>query len=70
MLRMLLTNVAEALAEAAVDTPGDSGQLQGKANQLSSYFQICAKPLLGGKVRDLRELETLARCIDLWLEGS
>ena len=64
VLRMLLTNVAEALAEAAVDTPGDSGQLQGKANQLSSYFQICAKPLLGGKVRDLRELETLARCID------
>lgn len=64
VLRLLLSNVSEALAEAAVTTAPGEGQLQGRANQLSSYFQIVAKPQLGGKVRDLRELETLARCLD------
>ena len=64
VLRLILSNVSEALAEAAVTTAPGEGQLQGRANQLSSYFQIVAKPQMGGKVRDLRELETLARCLD------
>eukprot|EP00435_Cladocopium_sp_Y103_P048995 s280_g14.t1 len=64
VLKLLLSNVAEALAEAAIDTSKSEGQLQGKGNQLTSYFQIVAKLQMAGKVRDLRELETLARCVD------
>ena len=36
---------------------------------MSSYFQIVARPQLHGKIRDARELETLARCVDLLKAG-
>ena len=56
VLRMLLTNVSEALAEAAVlDDPNGESLMGG--NKMSSYFQIVARPQLHGKIRDARELE-------------
>ena len=65
---MLLTNVSEALAEAAVlDDPNGESLMGG--NKMSSYFQIVARPQLHGKIRDARELETLARCVDLLKAG-
>ena len=64
VLKMLLQNVAEALAEAAVGGEAERDYLGGKANQVSSYFQIVARPQMSGKIRDLRELETIARCLD------
>ena len=58
----------EALAEAAVPEGRLESELAG-GNKLSSYFQIVAKPQIPGKVRDARELETLARCVDLLKAG-
>ena len=58
---MLLTNVSEALAEAAVlDDPNGESLMGG--NKMSSYFQIVARPQLHGKIRD-------ARCVDLLKAG-
>ena len=68
VLKMLLTNVQEALAEAAI-TDDRGADAFGGRSKLSSYFQIVAKPQLPGKVRDARELETLARCLDLLKAG-
>jgi hypothetical protein len=65
---MLLTNVSDALAEAAIQEDQGVGELTG-GSKLSSYFQIVARPLLQGKVRDAREMETIARCIDLLKAG-
>ena len=64
VMRMLFQSVSEALAEAAVGGEAERSYLGGKGNQLSSYFQIVARPQMAGKVRDLRELETIARCLD------
>ena len=69
VLKLLMTNVADALAQAAVTDSGLPTALGPTANQISSYFQIVARPQLGSKVRDCRELETLARCLDL-LRGA
>ena len=69
VMKLLLQNVAEALAQAAVTDPVPGNPLGSPPNQMSSYYQIIAKPSLGGKVRDCRELETLARCIDLLKRG-
>ena len=66
VLKMLLQKVGEALSEAAVAEDGGDSKL---GNKMSSYVQIVAKPLLGSKVRDMRELETIARCIDLLRQG-
>lgn len=68
VMKMLLTNVQEALAEAAITDERGADALGG-GSRLSSYFQIVAKPQLPGKVRDARELETLARCLDLLKAG-
>ena len=70
VLKMLATNVSEALAQAAVTDPGQPVALGCTANQMSSYYQIVARPMLGNKVRDCRELETLACCIDLLRNGK
>lgn len=70
VLRMLLQNVAVALAEAAVGGEAERSYLGGRGNQLSSYFQIVARPQMTGKIRDLRELETIARCLDYLKEGK
>ena len=69
VLKLLMTNVADALAQAAVTDSGLPTALGPTANQISSYFQIVARPQLGSKVRDCRELETLARCLDLLRGG-
>ena len=69
VLRMLLQNVADALAEAAVGDEAERSYLGGAGNQLSSYFQIVARPLMAGKIRDMRELETIARCLDYLRRG-
>ena len=66
---MLLESVGEALADAAV-REGDTSPLLDRTSKMMSYFQIVAKPQLPGKVRDLRELETLGRCIDLLAQGA
>lgn len=69
VLKMLLESVGEALADAAVR--GDEvNPLLDRTGKMMSYFQIVAKPQLPGKVRDLRELETLGRCIDLLARGA
>ena len=49
VLRMLLQNVAEALAEAAVGGEAERSYLGGRGNQLSSYFQIVARPQMTGE---------------------
>lgn len=69
VLKMLLESVGEALADAAV-REGDTSPLLDRTSKMMSYFQIVAKPQLPGKVRDLRELETLGRCIDLLAQGA
>jgi len=69
VLKMLLESVGEALADAAV-RKGDTSPLLDRTSKMMSYFQIVAKPHLPGKVRDLRELETLGRCIDLLAQGA
>ena len=69
VLRLLLSSVGEALADAAVR--GDEvNALLDRSGKMMAYFQIVAKPQLPGKVRDLRELETLGRCIDLLARGA
>lgn len=67
---MLTNNVAEALAQAAVTDPEQPVALGSMVNQMSSYYQIVARPMLGNKVRDCRELETIARCLDLLRNGK
>ena len=69
VLKMLLTSVGEALADAAVQEGATSQAHLAGGNRMSSYFQIVARPLLHGKVRDVRELDTLARCIDYLKAG-
>lgn len=69
VLKMLLEGVAEALSEAAVREDAGRLELGSRGNLLTSYFQIVAKPQIAGKVRDQRELETLARCVDLLKQG-
>eukprot|EP00435_Cladocopium_sp_Y103_P019155 s1595_g4.t1 len=69
VLKMLTSNVAEALASAAVTDPEQPTALGSQANLLSSYYQIVARPQLSNKVRDCRELETLARCVDFLRHG-
>ena len=66
---MLLANVADALSEAAVREDAGRVELGQRGNLLASYFQIVARPQMTGKIRDLRELETLARCVDLLKQG-
>ena len=58
-MKMLLSNVGEALilAQAAVTGPVQGSRLRSSPNQMSSYYQIIARPSLAGKVRDCRELE-------------
>ena len=69
VLKMLLANVADALSEAAVREDAGRVELGQRGNLLASYFQIVARPQMRGKIRDLRELETLARCVDLLKQG-
>ena len=70
VMKLLMTNVSEALAQAAVTDPDAPVALGATANQISAYYQIVARPQLGNKVRDCRELETLARCLDLLRLGK
>lgn len=67
---MLLKDVSQALAEAAVPGDADLSRLGGAGNKMAAYYQLCAKPQLGGKIRDARELETLAHCMDLLKAGQ
>lgn len=69
VLELLLREVGEALADSAVQEEVEAGNLGGSGNKMTAYVQICAKPLLTGKVRDLRELETLGKCVDLLRSG-
>ena len=69
VLRLLLKNTSEALAEAAVQSNAGGSHLSDN-NRLSAYFQIVARPQMTGKIRDMRELETLARCIDYLSSGK
>ena len=70
VMRLLMTNVSEALASAAVTDPEQPMALGPSASQVAAYYQIVARPQLGNKVRDCRELETLARCLDLLRQGK
>lgn len=64
-----LTNVRGSSSRSRrARRPPIESELAG-GNKLSSYFQIAAKPQIPGKVRDTRELETLARCVDLLKAG-
>ena len=64
-----LTNVRGSSSRSRrARRPPIESELAG-GNKLSSYFQIAAKPQIPGKVRDARELETLARCVDLLKAG-
>lgn len=67
---MLIKDVGIALADAAVQEELEAGRLGGSGDRMSAYVQIVARPQLGGKVRDLRELETLGRCLDLLRSGK
>ena len=69
-MKLLMDNVSTALAQAAVTDHEQPEALGSSANQVGAYFQIVAKPQLGSKVRDCRELETLARCLDLLRLGK
>ena len=70
VMKLLMDNVSTALAQAAVTDLEQPEALGSSANQVGAYFQIVAKPQLGSKVRDCRELETLARCLDLLRMGK
>ena len=70
VLEMLLQHVQEALAEKSITEDHEKSIHAGQAGKMMSYYQILVKPQLGGKIRDQRELETLARAIDLLLSGS
>ena len=66
VLRLLHEHVAAALNQAGVqDEDAGLSSLAKKATTVSTYLQVLVKRDLGSKVRDARELETLARCIDL-----
>lgn len=71
VLRMLVKNCTDALAQAAVTEEDRHVQiLGGSGNCLSAYYQVVARPQMQNKVRDSRELETLARAIDLLRMGQ
>ena len=69
VLRLLMRNIHDALAESAV-TQDAGGSPLGSGNKVSAYYQVVAKPQMGGKVRDLRELETISRCLDYLRNGQ
>ena len=69
VLKLLLDNARDSLAQASVVDKEDGVLGQHSGNIMASYFQIIAKPQLGNKVRDSRELETLARVLDLLRGG-
>ena len=70
VLKFLVNHITEALAQAAVEEAGSSGgALGGSTTKAMSYFQILLRPQIASKTRDVRELETLARSLDLLREG-
>ena len=66
VLAMMIEHVTEALAQAAVEEGGGS---MGSTTKFMTYYQILVRPQVGSKVRDQRELETLARGLDMLREG-
>ena len=70
VLDMLNSHVAEALNKAGVEEDASSRMASGAGSLISSYFQILLKGEVKGKVRDLRELDTLARCLDMLQAGQ
>ena len=66
MMALMLEHVTEALAQAALE---EGGGASGSTTKIMSYFQISLRPQLPSKMRDQRELETLARGVDLLREG-
>ena len=66
VLSMMVEHVTEALAQAAVE---ESGGVQGSTTKFMTYYQILVRPQVQSKVRDQRELETLARGLDMLREG-
>ena len=70
VLEMLMSHVTEALADSAVTGGGSEGSQVLATGKLMSYYQILVRPQLMGKTRDLRELETTARALDMLMAGG
>ena len=71
VLALLLDHIAESLSQAALeDQDATSSGLGTSSSKTMTYFQIMVRPQIPAKMRDLRELETLARAIDSLRAGK